>query len=118
MKRSLRIPFYLLQISIPVFAQDKLTTDTGYFDSQGTIQSINYRKNGLLERSVYFDKEGVKSSELTFKKDLRDGVTTTFYNDGKVQSSCYYVHNTKHGPCEWFYKSGGKWIESHYEKIR
>lgn len=47
-----------------------------------------------------------KVSEVTFKNGVREGLTKTFYENGKLQRTYWYVNGLKQDSSCWYYQEG------------
>lgn len=47
-----------------------------------------------------------KVSEVTFKNGIREGLTKTFYQDGRLQRTFWYVNGLRQDSSCWFYQEG------------
>ncbi len=78
-------------------------------------ESIEISKSGdsLLVKK---NNKGTLISKKTVKKGKLNGLSTTYYPDGKIKFEDYYRDDIKQGISKWFYESGALYQETSYVK--
>lgn len=80
-------------------------------------KEFTINKNGDSLMTI-FGKDGVKRSQVTFKKGFHHGVGYNFYADGKVKNEIHYKEGYKDGVSKWYYKTGILYRETIYKEGR
>src|ERR1041385_6947816 len=84
---------------------------TGYAGSLQTGKVKNYKKQDVWK---YFGNGKNLDSTITFKDDVRNGLFTSYYPDGKKFTEGNYLNNMKVGTWNKWYESGNKGQEINY----
>jgi hypothetical protein len=61
-----------------------------------------------------YDATGILAATITMKDGKRNGITTTFYKDGKVSVESNYVNNIKSGIEKKYYENGAVYRTRQY----
>jgi antitoxin component YwqK of YwqJK toxin-antitoxin module len=85
-------------------------------DKKGHLISQEFYKNGELDGlSIHFNGYSeMPSSEINYRKGKKNGLSRTYYDNGKIQEESTYKEDIKTGTTKWFNKSGKRVAEYNY----
>jgi len=75
--------------------------------------TVNENGDSLM---TVFRKDGIKTSQITFKNGFHHGVGYNFYNDGKIKNEIFYKEGYKDGLSKWYYNTGVVYRETNYKE--
>jgi antitoxin component YwqK of YwqJK toxin-antitoxin module len=102
--------------SVLIYSPDGKEAEATLFFPNGKISSkgkfINQKKEGKWQ---FFDENiGFLLSEETYTEGRRNGVSVSYYPDGKIAEKVNYINGVKSGEWIRYYNNGNKWIKSSY----
>lgn len=79
-----------------------------YASNNTKVEHIYYTddlgiRNGLF--TTFYENGQVKSRVVVINNNI-SGIYESFYEDGKIKYRCTYNDDFIHGPTEWFYNNG------------
>lgn len=74
-----------------------------------------FDKNNRCVREVDYYETGIMMMEGPVKNDLRDGEWTSYFPDGKVQSTGIYQDGVRTGKALVYHENGHLWMDGFYK---
>ena len=74
-----------------------------------------FDKDNQCVREVDYHDNGIVLMEGEIKDGLRSGEWTSYFSDGKVQSTGFYVKGIRSGKGQIFHENGHLWMDGWYK---
>jgi len=103
--------------SLMIYSKDGKEADTENYHPNGYIASKGKYINQLKEGKWKFFSEifkGYLISEGLYTKNIRNGISLTFYPDSTIAEKVTYINNVKHGEWIKYYPDGKVSMKSTY----
>ncbi len=94
----------------------RLNLTTYYPDGYKRSEAEYNDKSEIIGPEVYYYRSGVKSSENSYEDGNLNGLSVTYFPNGKKQATTEYVNGEKHGYHQLFYKHGQVEEEGWYQE--
>jgi len=80
----------------------------GYYPNRNTFYEYEVRSFSLKKHGYFrlFHRNGSLHREGTYKKDLREGLWSTWDSRGHILEEITYHKDLKHGPSKTYHKNG------------
>ena len=85
------------------------------YDNGQPAKVYQYDQNGQCVREVDYYDSGAIWIEGPVKNDLRNGEWTSYFPDGKVQSTGVYKDGLRIGKAQIFHENGRLWMDGYYK---
>ena len=93
----------LLLLISPGILNAQLSCDSTDPEASGTCKS--YYSSGILKEKGKF-KNGLKKSEVKFRKGKEDGLFRSYYTNGKMEIQCFYLKGLMQGDYIEYHDNG------------
>ncbi|WP_281616396.1 hypothetical protein [Flammeovirga sp. SubArs3] len=105
---------YITFLIITLFSCDNQNKNSDQTSSQYT-QTANLKKQGLIKSYYDVDQKKIKAEVNYSSKGVKDGWAKTYYDNGQLWKSIFYINGKKDGIVKEFYKNGTLYKEVLYE---
>lgn len=99
MKTKIILFFVSIFLGNSYFAQENSTIDTFFYRSANfpKIRTVDFKTDGLLTKRIYFNYNGTKHSEISYKYGKRNGPTILYHENGNIKYTCEYKDDKMSG---------------------
>ena len=105
------IPILLLLSSCGESLTEKVIKT--YENDQPAVVYYYDKDNQWVAAKEYYEN-GILKMEGTYANDVRQGNWTSYFPDGKVQSTGIYEKGLRVGPSKVYYENGHLWMDGYY----
>lgn len=109
----MRLCFFIASLFVSLSLTAQTPTNTSW--DNGTLKDVYTSIGKNLIRYTYFNQDGIKLAEGSYRQGRKHGVWFIYYPSGAVKGKFYYLKGAEEGKQIFYFETGKKQEEYNYQ---